>query len=303
MKNKKTITTVSVTLLLLAAVYFLLNSESILSDRIKYTGFYGNVRGLQATSPIYYKGVKVGAVDGIDLNIGEKVRVTLAIDKNLRLTKDTRAVITSDEVSGSKAISLEPGSSPEIVLPGGIVLTAVDSSMIESFHAKISPVLYNGKSLLNYSDSALQSINNLIVNGLSKEIRLDLQSFNRTMNDLRSSSAQTSSKTLEFQKTIGRLDSATTRPSQTNEKINTRLSDAASSSAKAAGTPIGKNLEKLGNSLNKLSASLDKAGKNKLIISGETYKSASRSADSLDRSLKDLKENPPSFINILSPGK
>ena len=287
-----------VLVVLLGGGTYILNHYRILSDYYLYEGYYADVRGLQESSPVYILGVRVGKVDEIDLNIRERVRVVFAIDKDISLAGNTRAVITTGDVSGSKSIRLEPGAGPGKLAPGGTILTGVDSSMVENFHARITPMIHHSTTLLRTTDTGLKEFNRLIRSGWGEETRSGMRNTNRLLDNLAGKSGRANQQASGLSRLLGNLDSMSARPSEKNQNMNGALRRTESRIQEARGNTLTEDLTEFGRSVSKLSRSLNDLGNNTMLNDTTGYREAERSLDTFQRSVREYRDNPPPLIRI-----
>lgn len=89
---------------------------------------FDSVAGLDDKAAVRVAGVRVGRVDGIDLE-GRRARVTLLLEQSVELPAGSRAAIASTGLLGDKYIELIPGPAgapplpPDTVLPGETPVT------------------------------------------------------------------------------------------------------------------------------------------------------------------------------------
>lgn len=110
--------------------------------RARFKVVFPSVAGLDEKSPVRIAGVRVGIVDGIDLE-GDRAVATLAIDPSVALHQGARAEVTSLGMLGDKYVELYPGPTDKPLLQPGSVL--------------------DGTSPIGF-DQALKSFNNAFAN-------------------------------------------------------------------------------------------------------------------------------------------
>ena len=80
---------------------------------------FSKIDGLEAGSPVRISGVKVGRVMGFTLDEATyRAIVRMNIDDNVKLPRDTVAVVASAGLLDGKFMSLLPGSDEEFLKPG-----------------------------------------------------------------------------------------------------------------------------------------------------------------------------------------
>lgn len=83
---------------------------------------FDSAAGLKNGATVEIAGVGVGRVDGITLNPkNEMARVRLEINKGIKLQEDDIASVRTQGIIGDKFISISPGGSSRVILPGGMI--------------------------------------------------------------------------------------------------------------------------------------------------------------------------------------
>lgn len=117
--------------------------------------FHSSVSGLSKGSPVRYKGINVGTVDGISISEKdvEKIRVEVSIDQKTPVRKGTVATLGFGGLTGDSFIELKgtPQNAPPLLPQEGHtypVIPAVESSLDRIF--KTTP------ELLSHADSLIE---------------------------------------------------------------------------------------------------------------------------------------------------
>lgn len=93
---------------------------------------YEQVDGLSIGSPVLLAGVKVGEVTAMRLDPPtRKPIVGLLLDRNVKLPKDTAAMVMSDGVLGGKFVKLVPGADDEFLKAGEQFQYVQDALIVE----------------------------------------------------------------------------------------------------------------------------------------------------------------------------
>lgn len=82
---------------------------------------FDSVSGLNVKAPVRVAGVKVGAVEKIELS-GRQAKVTLLLDQPIDLTDGTHVAVTNAGILGDKYVEVLPGPTAGPKLPAGTVL-------------------------------------------------------------------------------------------------------------------------------------------------------------------------------------
>jgi phospholipid/cholesterol/gamma-HCH transport system substrate-binding protein len=111
---------------LLAIVLFVFGGLRFWESRDKYTvRFDGSVMGLQHGAQVYLNGLRVGAVEDLDVARDDlnKVDVTISLKSGTPVRADTRARLQMAGITGLKVIDLRDGTlAAAPLLPGSVIL-------------------------------------------------------------------------------------------------------------------------------------------------------------------------------------
>ncbi|GAB4375764.1 MAG: hypothetical protein Kow009_11020 [Spirochaetales bacterium] len=87
--------------------------------------------GLYVDSNVRLAGVNVGKIRAIELVDG-KAKITLELDKNVKLYEDARVVKTLESMLGTSAVQVYPGTRMEKPIPaGGVIQNAVSTNVMD----------------------------------------------------------------------------------------------------------------------------------------------------------------------------
>lgn len=133
MNRSATFETIVGALVILVASVFLLYAygESGKSARSSYRldAVFGRVDGVSSGAEVRIAGVKIGAVTGHALDPATyEAKVSLQIDKNVKIPEDSIAKVVSDGLLGGAYVSIEPGAS-DIMLSDGGAITQTQGSV------------------------------------------------------------------------------------------------------------------------------------------------------------------------------
>lgn len=136
-----------------------LKGVNIFSPANFYYASYENVQGLEISAPVTINGYKVGQVRDIEFDYKDpgKVRVQLALNKNLHLPEDSRAALGSTLLSGC-FIDIKLGKSDKKLEIGSNIQADATPDLMASVSDKIMPAVTD---ILPKIDSLLSNLNTL----------------------------------------------------------------------------------------------------------------------------------------------
>ena len=124
-----------------------LKGSDLFSTTQTYKVYYKDVLGLEVSNPITYSGVVVGRVLGMKPDYEkDRVEVTLAIKKEVKLTNNTSVMLADDGLIGGKLLKLkiQPG---EKAKGGQEFKGEIESGLMQMMQSKLDPTLKNVDSL------------------------------------------------------------------------------------------------------------------------------------------------------------
>ncbi|MBD3231302.1 MCE family protein [Candidatus Dependentiae bacterium] len=106
-------------------IYLSINIGSLRLDRAQYNTYktyFDDTGGLDVNAFIKIAGVNVGWVDSIELLPDGRAEIIMKVSKDIKLAKNSYAMITQEGLIGTKTLVLEPGDpSTGFLLPGSIL--------------------------------------------------------------------------------------------------------------------------------------------------------------------------------------
>jgi phospholipid/cholesterol/gamma-HCH transport system substrate-binding protein len=97
-------------------------------DRTGYNAVFTNISGLKSGNFVRIAGVEVGKVGDLTLHRDGTVTVGFAVDKGVRLTEGTKAVVRYENLIGDRYLALEEGPGPPRRLPSGATIPLARTS-------------------------------------------------------------------------------------------------------------------------------------------------------------------------------
>ncbi|MCH5239566.1 MAG: MCE family protein [Muribaculaceae bacterium] len=257
-----------------------------------YIAQYENVSGLEVAAPVLVDGFKVGQVREINFNYENpgKIEVLLALNKNLHLPVDSKALIESTLLSGSY-IEIQLGNSQELIPVGGFVETDTSSDLMGTLSEEILPAV---ESIMPKIDSLLLSVNRL---ASDPALMASIKNLETITNNVSSASRNLD---LIMQRQVPGL---ITNANMAVANLDTITSNLSLLSAELNKLPLNQtmenvngmtaNLVKFTNNLNNPNSTLGE-----LTQDSELYNKLNRLTADIDSLIIDIKKNPKRYISI-----
>ena len=104
--------------------------QDILKPKVTIYAEFNDVKGLREGAPVWFSGIEIGSVSGMEFMPKNKIRVAMSIDKEtLRyLKKDSHATILTLGLLGDKYIEISPGTKTSERLNKGDILVGVSQT-------------------------------------------------------------------------------------------------------------------------------------------------------------------------------
>lgn len=149
-------------LIIVAVIYYMGASRQLFGDRITLYAVFNNVEGLKEGNNVWFSGIKVGTVKGVELVSDSLVRAKMAITEDAAqfIKKDSYAAIESQGLMGNKVITISAGSVTTASVEDGDELEAQDPIGIESIVRTVKETAEEAKTLAVNLSAITESIKN-----------------------------------------------------------------------------------------------------------------------------------------------
>ena len=129
----------------------------------EYFTFYQNAEGLQTSNPVMYNGVTVGRVVLVEPEQDKnRVRVMLAIQRKIKISNKTTAVLADNGLLGGKMIKLLINAGQDLA-DEGTIESSIEKGMLGSVTDKLTPTLKNVDSLLTTTTAIIKQFDQTAV--------------------------------------------------------------------------------------------------------------------------------------------
>lgn len=145
------------TVLIVVAILFIGNKDSLFASTITVKSVFGEVEGLKTGAPVRLSGYDIGSVSNITLDPDRpgKVIVEMRIEENVRnfVRLNSVASITTEGLVGKKIVSITPGSTDYEVVKDGGMIESVDPANLQTIIAESQGVIANLQEMSkNFAD-------------------------------------------------------------------------------------------------------------------------------------------------------
>jgi len=286
-----------------------LKGISVFKKPVTFYGVYERINGLEPSNPIMLNGFQIGQVKTIDIvpDGSGNLLVTMILNKDIDVPKDTRALLKAGDILGSMQVHFLLGESDELAVSGDTLVPEVEGDLVEEVNAQLRPLKVKAESLISSVDSVIRVIE-VILNTQSQQNLIEsfrginnaVASIERTSFRIDTLVASERSKISAIFSNIENLSAALSANSENLENIIANFSQISDTLAKAdiATTVVNANaaladVQKITEKINKGEGSLGM-----LINNPDLYKRLENASDNLDLLVEDIRVNPNRYIHF-----
>jgi phospholipid/cholesterol/gamma-HCH transport system substrate-binding protein len=283
---------------------FLKGNDVFSSSKIYYVT-YENVDGLTSSNQVLLNGIEVGKVKKVELlpEDGNKIKVTLRINKDLILPDKSIVVLSDGALLGGKVMRLElmgKGSLPsETVLQG-----TTEKGLSALLKERALPVLSNADSLLVSFRMISRKFENTgtHLNELIKNSNSAVKTINGSVSEL---VTDNKSNIKQITTNMKALTQSLTETEKQLKPLLTKFNTVADS---LQAVRIGQTLQEAGKAINSLQKIVSKLEEGhgtagKLLSNDSLYNGLNKSLLDLDKLLIDFRTQPKRYIHFSVFGK
>jgi phospholipid/cholesterol/gamma-HCH transport system substrate-binding protein len=284
----------------LVASFFMLNylrGEDIFNREIEVSSRFEKLEGLVASAPVYIKGYKAGKVSDVTYNTDtEDFIVTCSVAKEFRVPTDSRMIIYSVDIMGSKGVRIEQGQSDIMADDGGVLQPYYEAGLVEEVSSALTPLMSRLENTIDSLGMTISGVNRILSDSNVSSIDRILAHLQSVMADLRSLSKTVKGKSDDIETLITNLsilsadiDKAVLNADAVISNVDTVVT--ALNSADLTGTV--ESVKKLLDNINDPDGTVGK-----LFVDDSIYDSVDSLLNNLDRFVDKIQENPKKYLKI-----
>ena len=300
-KRQEIIVGVVVLTILVATVMGIMwgNKADIFSSRSYYTVRVARASGLEEGDPVTVSGVPKGIVDDFVVR-EDSVDIIIGVDKDIILYSDAYAIISNQELLGSKKVEVSPGSSGRLLGEQG-VFRGTFAGGLEDIFETTGAISTDFQTLLgNFNKTVL-----LLNKAMEEDVQASLHSIHNTSKLIDSLMVADIQPGLLAMK--GALQQAELMVDAKREDIDTivtnlktvsfTLNQVVDENKSKLNSSLA-NLDKIGEDLSRLSVRLKdpKSSLGKLTSSDSLYQRLDSISYNINEIVKEIKDNPKKYL-------
>ncbi len=300
MKQPKTVYIgffVVATLLAMFLVMNYLKGKGVFSGSTTYYTTMKDVSSLTVSSPVHFRGLKVGIVESIEFcHNKDHFEVKLSVADSYDIPNDSYLEVYSADLLGGKALKLTYGQSNVYYQANDTLPGSVAPDMIGSITSKIEPLAQEAYTLMQNVNKTLDNVNAT----LDSTARLNLQSalgnLDRTLANATKLSKSLNDMAPEIKDIVSNLNVLSKGLSEGTEDIKGTLSNVNSITSQLSKAQLTQTLDNLKDLLEKLQDPNGSVGK--LLATDSLHNSVNNLINDVDILVKRITENPKKYIKV-----
>ena len=210
--------------------FFVLNylrGEDIFNRDIDLVAHCDDVCGLTASAPVYIKGYKAGQVSSVSYDCENgSFELVCSVKKEFKLPSDSKMVIYSSDIMGSKAVRIDPGSSSTMLKDDDNVELVIEQGLVDNMSQSIGPLISTATSTLDSLALTLSGIKGIFTESNVTSVSDILENVEAAMANVRDISSSVNDKSGEIASLIANLSAFSVDLNVLAEKLDTTVTGA-----------------------------------------------------------------------------
>ena len=286
--------------IIIAATLFIvefLRGKDIFSKNNTYYIIYPSVDGIEVSTAVTVGGFPAGRISEIQYNReSADYTVQVSISRQFSIPEDSKMVIYSSDILGTKKIKVAAGTSSVPASAGDTLTGGFEADMLSTLAGSISPVAAGLDTLIQNLNTAVTSVNLLLGESNREQVSALLSTLSSTADDLSALSGTLRDRSPEISDIILRLNSTSTALDSAAASAGNTLANAEEITAGLRDAGLGAAVDSIRILTGRLQDPSGSIGR--LITSDSLYNSITRLSNDLDSLIRGIKEDPKKYIKI-----
>ena len=286
-----------------------LKGRDLFSTQRKFYAVYSNIDGLVEANPMLINGFKVGIVGKIVLanDTSGSVIVTLLMDNEANIPKNSIAKVVSSDILGSKAVQLILGSGTVYAQNGYTLISAQEDDLKTAVNKTIAPLQEKAVGLIASIDSVMVVVQQVFNESARQNLSKSFESIKLAITSLETTSYRLDTMVLSEKTKISSILSKVNTPATTlannSDKLGNIINNFSNISDSIAKSNLTSAINNADMALGQASSIMTKINSGQgtmgmLINNDSLYRKLDKSSEDLDKLLKDLRINPERYVHI-----
>ena len=286
-----------------------LKGQDLFNVETSYYAVFDDVSGLYKSNYIYLNGMKVGYIKDIKNvdPLASKFLVWIAVDSEIKIPKDSKIMIFSSDLLGSKALKINMGISNEKFRRKDTIESAKENGMIDQLADNITPIVVKLNSVMTNLDTLIVGVNNILDKKAQDDVKASLDNIKQLTQNIENITIEVDGlldkEKARISTIIANAESITENFKQNNESLTNAINNFSNISDTIAKANLGKTITEANESLTSLTKTMRSIEKGEgsaglLINDDKLYKNLESSTKKLDALIEDIKQNPKRYLKF-----
>jgi len=291
-----------------------LKGKNLFSSQREFFAIYNDIDGLAEANPILISGKRVGMVGKINFLPDTKgqVVVNLIIQDDIAIPYNSVAKVVSSDILGSKAVNILLGSSPNQALKGDTLISSQEDNLKQAVNKTIAPLQLKAQALLSSLDSLMIAFKQVFNENTQKNLSKSFESIKDAIASLETTSFRLDTLVRtekgKISNILTKINKIATTLADNSDKLGNVINNFSNISDSIAKSNLTSAINNADVTLKQASDIFTKINKGEgtmgmLVNNDSLYKKLDKTADDLDKLLKDVRLNPNRYINIRNKRK
>jgi phospholipid/cholesterol/gamma-HCH transport system substrate-binding protein len=286
-----------------------LKGKNYFSNQRKFYAVYKDIDGLVEANPSIINGYKVGIVGAIKLSsdTSRSVIVTLLLDDEVKVPRNSIAKVVSSDILGSKAVRLELGTGTVYANDGDTLKSDQEDNLKQAVNKTIAPLQKKAEGLISSIDSVMTVIQAVFNKSAQENLSKSFENITLAIGSLQKTSYRIDTMVInekgKISNILSKVNVLTTTLANNSDKLSNVINNFSAISDSIAKSKLTSVINNADVTLTQVSQIMNKVNKGEgslgmLVNSDSLYRKLDKSADDLDKLLIDLRMNPHRYVQV-----
>jgi phospholipid/cholesterol/gamma-HCH transport system substrate-binding protein len=286
-----------------------LKGRDLFSTQRKFYAVYNDIDGLVEANPLMINGYKVGLVGKIKLtqDTTSHIVITLLLDDEVLIPKNSIAKVISSDILGSKAIQLILGSGNDYAVDGDTLKSAQEDNLKQSVNKTIAPLQKKAEGLIASIDSVMVVVQQVFNESTRQNLAKSFESIKLAISSLETTSYRLDTmvigEKMKISSILTKVNVLATTLAGNSDKLSNLINNFSNISDSLAKSNLTSTINNADKAMSQVSGILGKINRGEgtmgmLINNDSLYRKLDKSAADLDKLLLDLRINPERYVHI-----
>lgn len=286
-----------------------LKGKNYFSNQRKFYAVYNDIDGLVEANPLMINGFKIGIVGDIKLSADttRSVIVTLLVDNDVKIPKNSVAKVVNSDILGSKAVRIILGNGIIFANDGDTLQSDQEDNLKQAVNKTIAPLQKKAEGLISSIDSVMTVVQQVFNSKAQENLAKSFESISLAISSLQTTSYRVDTMVMnekgKISSILTKVNTLTTTLANNSDKLANAINNFSSISDSLAKSKLTSVIRQADIALTQVSVIMTKVNKGEgtlgmLVNSDSLYRKLDKSAEDLDKLLIDLRMNPERYVRV-----